>query len=50
MNDNYKAVVNALKLQKEDILTLARNGIEASFLKDDEKQVLIGKLNDFARK
>ena len=39
MNDNYKAVTHALNLDKSHLLTLARNGVEASFLKDAEKTV-----------
>lgn len=44
MNDNYKAVAKALNLTKEDLLTLTRNSIEASFLHDAEKSVLLKKL------
>ncbi|MBU6475797.1 MAG: adenosine deaminase [Alphaproteobacteria bacterium] len=48
MNDNYKAVARALGLEKEDLLTLARNSVAASFLADAEKEALLRKVNAYA--
>ncbi len=48
MNENYISIANALNLDKEDILTLARNAIEASFLDAKEKDLLFDKLNVYA--
>lgn len=50
MNENYIAVAEALDLKKEDILTLARNGVEASFLNDNEKQDMLEALELYAQK
>ncbi len=36
--DNFRAVIEALDLEPEDIRTLARNSFEASFLSDGEKR------------
>jgi adenosine deaminase len=47
MNDNYKAVTHALNLDKSHLLTLARNGVQASFLKDAEKTVLLKKIDAY---
>ncbi|WP_169570233.1 adenosine deaminase [Sneathiella limimaris] len=47
MTENYLAVADALDLTKEEIATLARNGIEASFCDEDEKIVLMAKLNSY---
>ncbi len=49
MNDNYKAVAKALNLEKSHLLTLARNSVEASFLTDAEKSVLLQKVNAYGR-
>lgn len=50
MNDNYIAVAEALKLDKQDILTLARNSIDATFLDDAGKQRLRDNLEAYALK
>jgi adenosine deaminase len=50
MNDNYIAVAEALKLSKQDILTLARNSIEATFLDEEGKQRLRDNLEAYALK
>ena len=47
MNENYRAVADALNLTKKDIYTLARNSFEASFIDDDHKKELTGKLDKF---
>ena len=38
LNDNYRAVADALALSEADVITLARNSFATSFLPDDEKQ------------
>lgn len=48
MNENYKAVAGALGLDRNDLLTLARNSIEASFLPPQEKEGLRRKLATYA--
>lgn len=42
--DNYFAVQQALELSGEDMISLARNSIEASFLAQDDKLYWLGKL------
>lgn len=46
IGENYKNVANALKLSKEQLVKLAKNGIEASFLTDEEKDALYQRLED----
>ena len=41
INDNYRAVADALGLSAGDIVTLAKNSFAASFLPDNEKQARI---------
>lgn len=38
MNENYAAVIEALDLSREDIITLVNNGFKASFLDEVSKQ------------
>ena len=38
MNENYLAISKALELNKMDIIQLAKNGINASFLDYDENK------------
>jgi adenosine deaminase len=45
MNENYKAVAKALGLDKNDLRTLARNSVAASFLGDTEKAAILHKIN-----
>lgn len=47
MNENFDAVVGPLGLTKEHILTLARNGFDASFISDRQKQALQDKLTAY---
>ena len=47
MNENFLQLTEALNLTKEEVVTLARNGFEAAFIPDDEKQVLIDKLEAY---
>lgn len=46
ITQNYQNVTHALKLSKEQLTKLARNGIEASFLTDEEKESLYQRLED----
>lgn len=47
INENYIAVADALSLTKENIYRLARNSFEASFLPDNQKEILIKKLDEY---
>jgi adenosine deaminase len=38
INDNFNALVDAVDLQEDEIITLVRNGFEASFLPDEDKR------------
>lgn len=48
MNENYIAITHALQLDREALLTLARNSIDASFLDDGRKSVLHAELDAYA--
>ncbi|MGM0561005.1 MAG: adenosine deaminase [Pseudomonadota bacterium] len=48
VSENYLAVSEALDLGREDILTLARNGIEASFVSPERKKSLQRQLESYA--
>jgi len=47
MNENFLQLTEALNLTKYELVTLARNGFEAAFIPDDQKQVMIGRLDAF---
>ncbi len=47
MNENYTAVAEALELTKDDIITLARNAIEISFLSAEQKSMKTAELDRF---
>jgi adenine deaminase len=47
--ENYLAVQRGLGLSQEDLTVLARNSIEASFLKDSAKQRWFAAIDDYAR-
>lgn len=47
VNENYLAVTEALGLSREDIVTLARNGIEASFVPSERKTAMHRQLDDY---
>ena len=49
MNENYKAVTAALSLDKNLLLAVVRNSIEASFLDHSAKAALRSKLDNYAR-
>ncbi|TFI30359.1 adenosine deaminase, partial [Herbaspirillum sp. 3C11] len=46
--DNYLAVVAALELSRAEIVQLARNGIDASFLPAADKGRLTAELDQYA--
>lgn len=47
MTENYQAVASALDLTLEEIITLARNGFNASFCDDNEKRIMLAKLDQY---
>jgi adenosine deaminase len=47
MNDNFNRIAEALNLEKQHLVTLTRNAIEASFLDQDGKQALSKRLEDW---
>ena len=47
INDNFNHIAEALNLEKQHIVTLTRNAIEASFLDQDGKQALSKRLEDW---
>ena len=47
MNDNFIRIAEALNLEKQHVVTLTRNAIEASFLDRDGKQALSKRLEDW---
>ena len=47
MNENYKAVSHALNLSRDDIVTLAKNGINASFISEAYKNKLLSELDAY---
>lgn len=47
MNENYCAVAEALSLSPEQILRLAKNSFEASFLNEPDKNLLTGKVERY---
>jgi adenosine deaminase len=47
VGDNYAAVANALDLDRADVVTLARNSLEASFLDEAAKQQLTDELDRY---
>ncbi|PWQ97955.1 adenosine deaminase [Leucothrix arctica] len=48
MNANFLQLAEAVDLSKADVITLARNGFESTFLPDADKQVLLDKLDAYA--
>ncbi len=50
VNENYSAIANALDLSKEEICQLAKNSFQASFLDDDQKEKMMGKVDDYLAK
>lgn len=50
IGDNFTAIQEALNLSKEEVLTLARNSFQASFLSEAEKQTQFLRSDNFAKK
>jgi adenosine deaminase len=50
LNENYSRTAKALNLSREDIYKLAYNSFKASFLTDEEKNVLLEELKKFSPK
>ncbi|MCC6643515.1 adenosine deaminase [Candidatus Peregrinibacteria bacterium] len=50
IGDNYIAIQKALDLTEEEVLTLARNSVQASFLTAAEKENLLTKITEFILK
>ena len=50
VNQNYLEVAEALNLTKDDILLLAKNSFNASFLTDAEKKHYLDKVNEMDKK
>ena len=48
VNENYQAVQDGLGLSRDEVVTLARNSFEASFLSAAEKAALIARLDAYA--
>jgi len=48
VGDNYLAIIDALDLSADDVVTLARNSILASFLDDEAKRPLLDEIEDVA--
>jgi len=48
VNENYAAVQEAIGLTREEIITLARNSFEASFLDFEKKAALVDRLEAYA--
>ncbi|NKB61488.1 MAG: adenosine deaminase [Gammaproteobacteria bacterium] len=48
MTENYNAITQSLGLNKEEIITLAKNGIESSFAPKQRKQALLEELSEYA--
>jgi adenosine deaminase len=45
VNANYFAIVDALKLSEDEVYTLLRNSLEASFVTPEERDAMIAKLD-----
>jgi adenine deaminase len=48
VNENYLALRNAIGLTREELITLARNSFEASFLDSQQKAAMMDELNSYA--
>ena len=48
VGDNYLAIAEALDLSRDDLVQLARNSVEASFLSDDRKAALQEEITAYA--
>mgnify|MGYP002725473576 FL=1 len=50
MNENYCRIASALNLSKEQIKELAKNSFQSSFLSDDDKEIMIRKIEQYYQK
>jgi adenosine deaminase len=48
VNENYLAIRNAIGLTREELITLAGNSFEASFLDSQQKAAMMDELNSYA--
>ena len=48
VGENYRAVAEALALTRDDMITLARNSVEAAFLSDGEKHTILREIEAVA--
>ena len=48
VNENYAAIQKAIGLTREELVTLARNSFEASFLNSQRKVALIDRLETYS--
>ena len=47
INENYLAMQEAFKLDREEIYNIAKNSFEASFLETSKKEEMIAKLDEY---
>ena len=47
VNENYRAVQEALDLTEDDLVSLARNSFEAAFVSAPEKAALVARLESY---
>jgi len=47
VNENYSAICDALQLDKEDVIILAKNSIQASFLADIKKREYLDEIDEY---
>jgi adenine deaminase len=45
VNDNYRAVSDALSLQRDEIIAIVRNGVHASLMTPAEKAKVLGEID-----
>lgn len=50
VGDNYLAAAEALNLTREELVTLAANSFEASFVRVEERQALLAELDEYVAK
>ena len=47
VNDNYFAIVDALKLSEDEVYTLLKNSLEASFVTPAERDAMVARLDAY---
>ena len=47
VNENYLAICKALSLTKEDVVQLAKNSFEASFISSEKKEEFISRIDEY---